>query len=683
MTSPFSLSFRPDVQGLRAIAVALVVLSHAKIPGFAGGFVGVDVFFVLSGYLITGLLVRERASSGTIRYGRFLARRLRRLLPAMLAMLAIVLIAASLLLSAFEARMQTGSAIFAASWTSNFFFAFSEFDYFSALKAKDLFLHTWSLGVEEQFYLLWPWLVLLAFAVTVTRGESPNTRTNLLVLLAVTFATSLAICIYWAANDPVLSFYMMPARGWQFALGSLVYVAAYDCGERVSNAQTIANSALFNAIIAGLGLVLVIGSAVALHEDLTYPGFYALFPSLGAAMIIAAGHGSTATIVGKILASRYFVWVGDRSYSIYLWHWPVLVLGGAYSLTYSPVGLILLVFLIVALASITYRFIELPFWKGRFSNTAPRHAMLVSAFSITLMAGFAQILTLSIHTWSNAAGQHRVEYDARSDLPAIYKEGLICDTWYSSVELTPCETGNLEADHTVVLFGDSIGAQWVALFFRIYAPPDWRVIVLTKSACAIADEEYYYDEIGAMYDVCTEWRESAMQFLEELKPSIVFVGSASEYKLSARQWREGTSRILERLSAVAGDVVLIPGTPALTFDGPTCIEAPYRFSLRLRDSRRECEQALAEETSEVVAGYLTEAAERFDNAQVLNLNDLVCPEQRCAAQRPDGLAVFRDRQHLTNGFVMAQVPEVRRRLDDLQLRASFFGPSAEVASIER
>lgn len=683
MKSPYSLSFRPDVQGLRAIAVALVVLAHAKIPEFAGGFVGVDVFFVLSGYLITGLLVRERVSSGTIRYGQFLARRLRRLLPAMLAMLAIVLISASLLLSAYEARMQTGSAIFAASWTSNFFFAFSEFDYFSALTARDLFLHTWSLGVEEQFYLVWPWLVMLAFVVTAARGQSPNARINLLVLLTVTFATSLALCIYWAAHEPVLGFYMMPARGWQFALGSLVYVAAYNFGERGSKGRTAARSAPFNAMIAGLGLAIIIGSAVVLHEDLTYPGFYALLPSLGAAMVIATGHGSSETIVGKILASRYFVWVGDRSYSIYLWHWPVLVIGGAYGLTQSRLGLGFLMLFSVALAAITYRFIELPFWKGRFSNTAPRQAVLVSAFSITLMVGFAHFLTLSVYGRPDVDRQNWTGYEARSDLPAIYQEGLICDTWYSSAELTPCETGNLEADRTAVLFGDSIGAQWVEMFFRIYAPPDWRVVVLTKSSCAIADEEYYYDRVGGTYDVCTTWRESAMQFLEELSPSIVFVGSASTYNLSASQWRDGTSRILERLSAIAKQVVLIPGTPALTFDGPACMESPYRFSFRLHDSRRECEQALVDESSTVVAGYLADAAERFDNARVLNLNDLVCPEQRCAAQRPDGLVVFRDRQHLTNSFVLAQVDEVQRRLDELQLMASIVGRAAEDASIER
>lgn len=160
-----AISFRQDIQGMRAIAVAIVALAHAGVPGFSGGFVGVDVFFVISGYLITGLLVSERMDTGRVLYGRFLARRLRRLLPALVVMLVIVQLVSRSLLSSYEALMQTGSLINAATWTSNLYFNLAEFNYFATLQAKDLYLHTWSLGVEEQFYLVWPWLVILAFTL--------------------------------------------------------------------------------------------------------------------------------------------------------------------------------------------------------------------------------------------------------------------------------------------------------------------------------------------------------------------------------------------------------------------------------------------------------------------------------------------------------------------------------------
>ena len=681
MTSPYSLTFRPDVQGLRAVAVALVVFAHAKLAGFGGGFVGVDVFFVISGYLITGLLVRECLSSGTIHYGQFLARRLRRLLPALLVMLFVVLVAANLLLSGYETRMQTGSAVFAATWTSNFFFAFSDFDYFDALTARDLFLHTWSLAVEEQFYLIWPWLAILAFAQPASGNAPDYFRKQLLLVLTIVLVASLGLCLYWASSNPVLGFYMMPARGWQFALGSLVYVAGFQWQRGAVSESKFAVSPLVATISAAVGLVMILASAILLHENLTYPGFYALFPSIGAALVIAGGQGGSVTSISRLLNNRILVWIGDRSYSIYLWHWPILILGDSYGLTNNPAAVVLLVAMSVALAAISYRFIELPFWRGRFSKTTPRLAILASALTITLTATFAQNINGWVHDGPTIA-ENQPGQSARSDVPAIYRQGANCDTWYFSANLTPCETAAEEATQTAVLIGDSIGAQWVEMVFRIYAPPDWRVIVLTKSSCAIADEEYYYERLGGNYDICTEWRESAIEYTADLQPDVVFVGSSSTYDFTADQWREGTSRVLSRLTAAAKDVVLIPGTPALTFDGPSCVASPYKFSFRLQDSRRECEEALEKEQSSLVASYLDDAAQRFDNAHVLDLNDLVCPGGRCAAQRPDGLVVFRDNQHLTNSFVLAQVPEVRRRLGQLQLNEEAARDTQKVAAVE-
>jgi peptidoglycan/LPS O-acetylase OafA/YrhL len=681
MSSPYSLTFRPDVQGLRAIAVALVVFAHAKLAGFAGGFVGVDVFFVISGYLITGLLVRERLSSGTIHYGQFLARRLRRLLPALLVMLVVVLVAANLLLSGYETRMQTGSALFAATWTSNFFFAFSDFSYFDALTARDLFLHTWSLAVEEQFYLIWPWLAILAFAQPTSDNGSQYYRRQLLLILTIVFVASLGLCLYWAATNPVLGFYMMPARGWQFALGSLVYVVGFQLQQGQVSESKFAVSAAVANVSAVVGLAMILASAVLLHADLTYPGFYALFPSVGTALVIAAGQGGTFTAISKWLNNRFIVWIGDRSYSLYLWHWPVLILGDSYGLTDSAVAVLLLVVISVVLAAMSYRFVELPFWKGQFSKSTPRVAILVSVLTISLTATFAQNVSSWVHGSPTVVGNEQAHL-ARTDAPAIYQQGANCDTWYFSAELTPCETSAGEATRTAVLIGDSIGAQWVELFFRIYSPPDWRFIVLTKSSCAIADEEYYYERLGGNYDICTEWRESALDYIADVKPDVLFVGSSSTYRFTADQWREGTSRVLSRLTAAARDVVLIPGTPALTFDGPSCVESPYRFSFRLQDSRRECEEALEKEQSKLVAGYLMDAAGRFENAHVLNLNDLVCPENRCAAQKHNGLVVFRDSQHLTNSFVLAQVPEVSSLLAQMRLGEGPADETQKVAAAE-
>lgn len=638
---------------------------HAGVPGFSGGYIGVDVFFVLSGYLITGLLFSEHVSTGRIRYLNFLARRLKRLLPAMLAMLLVVAAIAPVLLSAYETRLQTGSFAFAATWTSNLFFAFDEFDYFAELEQKDLFLHTWSLGIEEQFYVVWPWLLVAAFLVNARMRQAWNPATVLLGFLAGVFVSSLSLCLYWAETQPLLGFYMMPARGWQFALGAAVFAVVHP----LANSHGAGFSRRLGAFrlpagVAGMGLIL--GSAFLLHGRLTYPGFYALFPSFGAAAVLLSGATPGATGVSRLLATRAFVWVGDRSYSLYLWHWPVLLLGDAYGLTSMPVGTALLIAVSVGLSDLSYRLIERPFWKGRLSTATPVRTILLSTLAV-LVAVFTIDRVHEQTVAETAIASSGAVYDPRMDVPDIYTVGFNCDTMHFSAAVEPCASGPADARHTAVLIGDSIGAQWVSLFPEIYAAPDWQVLVLTKSSCAMVDEPLYLEAIKAQYVVCEKWRNAALDYIAELAPDVVFVGMSSNYIFTESQWVDGAARILGRLSPVAANVVVIPGTPTLSFDGPICIEQPYRFVLKLTDSQRDCEERMSRDQTLIVTRYLEAAAARFDNVHVLNLNDLVCPGGRCAAQSEDGLVVFRDHQHLTDAFVAKQVPEVWRRLEDMGL----------------
>jgi len=219
----YRLGYRGDIEGLRAVAILLVVAAHAKFKWLSGGFVGVDVFYVLSGYLITGLLVQEIQTTEGLRFANFYARRLRRLLPALLLMLAVVCIVGRLLLAAGDQPEQASAAGSAALWLSNFHFAFSRMDYFAPGTETNLFLHTWSLGVEEQFYLLWPLLLVLAMGAWDGAKAPPSTRRLRWVMIAA-FVFSFILSFYWTSAAPQLAFYMMPSRAWQFALGALVFL---------------------------------------------------------------------------------------------------------------------------------------------------------------------------------------------------------------------------------------------------------------------------------------------------------------------------------------------------------------------------------------------------------------------------------------------------------------------------
>jgi peptidoglycan/LPS O-acetylase OafA/YrhL len=660
---PLSLTFRRDIQGLRAIAVALVLLSHGGVAGFEGGFIGVDVFFVLSGYLITGLLIEESLSTGSIRYGQFLARRLRRLLPAMLVMLLVVLVVASIVLTAFEMRMQARSFPYAATWISNFFFAFVERDYFVALQENDLFLHTWSLGVEEQFYLLWPWLVLLLAGFKATDARRPARGRAIVAALAVICAVSFAVCVLLTEKVPLLAFYMMPARIWQFALGAVVYVGLHIA----SDPERLAASPRVGLTAAAAGALLVLGAATLLDGEISYPGWYALAPSVGAALIIAGGTAGELNAVTRLLGKQPMVWVGDRSYSIYLWHWPVLIVGGSLGIARSFAGLVALVSLTLALAALSYRYIERPFWKGRYRNAAPRRVMLAATLSIAFCILPFNLLGRHVYD-TNASIGNQQGYDPRMDADSrVYAEGRGCDTWHFAAYLVPCPLGNRDGTRLAFLVGDSIGAQWSPLVSSLLSDSSWQIIVLTKSSCAIVDRIWHYDVVGGDYVVCAEWRNRVLRYIDEVSPDIVFIGSASTYRFTRSDWVDGTAGILDRVAAAAGSVVLLPGTPALSFDGPSCLEDPWRFSFRLVEGERECEETRTDERPETVAAYLGEAARAYDNVVVLNLIDLVCPGGRCAASTPEGVAVFRDNQHLTASFALSLVPAARERLASLGL----------------
>ena len=510
----------------------------------------------------------------------------------------------------------------------------------------------------------------LSFVLAPTSSKPDRDYRSLFIVIAVIFVIGIGLCLYWSQTRPLLSFYMMPSRGWQFVLGASVFAYSHRSRLGWSGDTGIFHSTTARRLAGILGLILIISSAVLLHAELNYPGYYALFPSFGAALLIHAGTGMEAPAVSRMLAGRAFVWLGDRSYSLYLWHWPVLLLGGSFGLSEQPAGIAALIGIAILLAVASYHWIERPFWKGRFSAASPRLVTLTSALVMVVTFGLSQSLSTVVFKDAETFADH-VDRDPRADAPDIFVAGLKCDSWYHSSEVVPCGTGNSNAKYTAVLIGDSIGTQWASLLPEIYKEPDWQVLVLAKSACAIADLEYYYKPAGGIYDVCTEWRNRSIEYIEKLQPDIVFIGSSSTNSFSESEWVGGTERVIAKLASTAQHVVIIPGTPTLSFDGPSCLKEPYRFTSRLRDSQYICEEALTNTASDDVATYLGRAASTIPNAHILNLNDLVCPGRRCAARSRDGLTIFRDNQHLTASFVVAQVPVVLSRLNSIGLGPSY------------
>jgi peptidoglycan/LPS O-acetylase OafA/YrhL len=630
-----SLGFRADIEGLRAIAILLVVAAHAKVPGLAGGFVGVDVFFVLSGYLISSLLVGEYLSSGRVGLVAFYARRFRRLLPALLVMLLLSSIAALFILSSSEQIAQSMAAASAALWLSNFHFAFAELDYFGGDAEKNLFLHTWSLGVEEQFYLLWPLLIISVFAVSrrLARGaEISFLKWSMTAIVVLSFTISLRLL----ESSPELAFYMMPSRAWQFALGALAWLCF--------RSESVYSQRLIFAL-GWLGLGLIVSAALLLDGHAAYPGFWSLLPSLGTALVLVAGSAQVPNGVGQWLSINVLQSIGRVSYSWYLWHWPILLLGIVLMGSGSAMSRVFLVVLSLFIAILSYRLVEAPVRGYGRLIAVPRVSIYVAVLMMLGASLLGDRWTRLAQEWVNNPQQVRF-LAAKKDRPAIYAMG--CDDWFSSAEVKFCAFGRVDAPRTVVLMGDSIGAQWFPAVERIFGGADWRILVLTKSACPMVDEYVFYHRIRREYVECAEWRQRALLKLVDIEPDVLVLGSSTSYSFTKKQWIDGTSRVLERVADHVGAIYLIRGTPSLSFDGVDCLSNKYASPLRIVRNV-SCDTPVNKSSGEIWS-WLAVAAASYANVRALDMNDEVCPKGICSAEL-GGKIVFRDSSHLAAGFV--------------------------------
>lgn len=529
-TREYRLGYRGDIEGLRAIAILLVVAAHARVSWLAGGFVGVDVFFVLSGYLITGVLLREIEKDGHLRFANFYARRFRRLLPALLVTLVCTSLVAAVVLAPGEQGGQATAAATAALWLSNLHFAFAKLDYFSPGAGSNLFLHTWSLGVEEQFYLVWPALMIWVLG---TRGSEGNRKQRLKITMFAIAIASLAGCLVLTRTAPQMAFYLMPLRAWQFAAGALVWLY-FDYAKSVN-----ADSGVPTAVepwIGWVGLGLIVAAALCFDTNMAYPGWRALLPTAGAAALIVAGVRGAERGAPRMLSWRPLQAIGRVSYSWYLWHWPVLLLGGALIATDHALYRAALVALSFLLAVSSYKWIESPIRRQPRLLVRPAITVL-SAVALMVVANVMCIAWFNATgAWQNQPNQQRYA-KARVDAPIIYAMG--CDDWYHSDRVRACVFGPADARHTAVLMGDSVGAQWFPAIAAIFNRPDWRLVVLTKSSCPMVDEPIFYPRIGREYTECATWRNRALQQVAAARPDVVILGSvqtADFTQTQRRQW---------------------------------------------------------------------------------------------------------------------------------------------------
>jgi peptidoglycan/LPS O-acetylase OafA/YrhL len=639
------ISFRQDIEGLRGIAVLLVVAFHCGVPHITGGFIGVDVFFVLSGYLITGMLVAEIRTTGKLNLAEFYARRIRRLLPASALMLAVTLLTSALILGPEELALAGRAGRAAALYMSNIFFSTNTANYFGPDVKSNPLLHTWSLAVEEQFYLFWPLLILLGL-----RGWR-STRAFVAIEAAIT-AISLGGCIWWTSLGGTFAFYELPARAWEFGIGGLVVLIPRG-KLKLSPGSWI--------VLGWLALFTVLGSAALIVGDADFPGWIALIPVLGTAAALVAGAECPNRGPGVLLDSAPLERLGKLSYSWYLWHWPFLVLAQCLSPGISMNGKIAVALAALGMAAITHQLLENPI---RF------HPYLLGRPALSVgLAGVVTVVSMSAAFLSLRVAGRLADMPGMKKIAAAWDDDIAalprgqCDTRWQSSAVKICVFGDPQSATNVVLFGDSHAIQWFNPLRSVVESHGWKLTTVVKSGCPAADIGPV--QYGANFArTCVEWRSAAIGRIAQMHPSLVFAGSAAvhvgtrgRFGVSVVEWQKGTRRTLDSFSKAGLEVAAMRDNPIPSFDVPLCVA---RF-LRRSGIAGGCEMERSAVLDPAIFEAERAAAYNLPRIHFIDLTDQFCHDKVCWAVE-GGDVMYHDDNHLSGRATARLAPVLESQL---------------------
>ena len=610
-----------QIQGLRALAAILVTLFHAK--WVSGGFIGVDIFYVISGFLITGLLLREIDRSGTINFKEFYSRRFKRLLPTSFFVLAITAVVSWMLIPA-TMRTSLGRDVIAASlYVSNYLFAWWQADYQNLDATPSPVIHYWSLAVEEQFYLVWPLLILLFF----TLSKYLKNRMVLTYLVATITLASFIFSIYQTENSPIWAFYSLPTRAWELGLGALLVL--------VPPFKT-------RKFIGLIGFVLLIISAFLFNESTPFPGLNAALPVIGTVLLIATIN-SWPPFLNDVANSRISQWLGEISYPLYLWHWPLLVLPSTYFARPLEVyERLLAIAATILLADLTHRFIEEPYRNKKILPILVyKKAAYVTGISVFMGAVIMFTNSDKIDISGIKGAVSLAQIKAR---PQIYDDG--CHANYAQTKSGKCEYGKLDSDKTMVLYGDSHAAQWFPALIEIANRSGYKLISLTKSACPSV-ETVRRDQGGFKMSRCVQWRENTIKRIQDIEPDVLIMSSFQyfaqppQFNDRTQWWNEGQRKLLNQVKNSSPHLIYITDTPHPTRDIPACLS---NYSIT------ECNTSERSKNLSI-PGF-----------KVIDPNPWLCSNV-CPAVK-DGVVAYRDASHISVDISLALIPRLTQALRD-------------------
>lgn len=691
---------RRDIEGLRAIAVAAVIAFHAGLGRTDGGYVGVDVFFVISGFLITSLLVRERSSTGSISLRIFYARRVRRLLPMSALVAVLTAIAARAWLEPLRIQNVATDLRGVATFSVNFVFAGRGADYLQSTLPPSPLQHYWSLAVEEQFYVFWPVLVMLAC------WRARHVVARVATLSVVMALGSFAACMLTMTSAQPWAFFSPHTRAFELAAGGIVATVPLARRSLVRHLEAA----------AGWAGLLAIGACVLVFDENTrFPGPWALLPVLATMCVLRSGDESGW---GPQLLLRLspLQWLGSRSYSAYLWHWPVLIIvpaiaGDALTLTQR----VACVVITLGLSELSYRVVENPIHRNRLLVGTRAGALAVSLIVIVVgssvltgnnvpaLATSVEATTPTIGSQTSTTvgssetsipGQVTTTVPSTPVLPglvgpidaitqamsnnvvpsnitpklsaAVLDESRIyknnCHTSFSSTVQKNCVFGNKEGSVVVGLYGDSHAAEWFPTLEKVALKRGWKLITYTKRGCPPAEIPTFSRVLGHNYTQCEPWRRNVLAKMEKDNVQVVLVAhfdrllsAANRLPVWPRDWRIGLQGTIDELKKRNIVPILVQDSPYPGQDIPTCLSANLT-------NVSQCSPIRSNAIRQDIHDMRRELAVKND-VQLLETTDWFCTDTVCPAV-VGNLLVYRDDNHISAKFAEFLAPLMDAALNE-------------------
>jgi peptidoglycan/LPS O-acetylase OafA/YrhL len=660
---PDNRTFRPDIEGLRAIAVVLVLLNHAGLALFSGGYVGVDVFFVLSGFLITGLLLREIETTGRVSLVNFYARRARRLLPASALVLAVTVLASYRFIGGNRADRIAEDARWSALFASNFRFIEQGTDYLDARLPPSPLQHFWSLAVEEQFYFVWPALMMLVAVL----GSRSTLRTRLSFVLTGIILSSLAWSYHQTAVDGTTAYFSPFTRASELAAGALLAVGLRSVHRL---------PARIGPWLSWAGIAGIIGASLLYSNATPFPGVAILLPVTASMLVIVGGTIAPNRGAETLLRRRPFQLTGKISYSLYLWHWPLLVIGAAWAgrdlSVPENLGLCLVA---VALSAITYLIVEDPVRNSTRLRSAP-------AFASVAVGAALVVLSFGFFGWmlsSQGGGERTVSGSTAIEIPstlvvlqavadgaqvtswpqqpprirnqAYSKE---CDVTRKDTTSNLCVHGDPNGDRTVVVYGDSHANMWIPALDIIGRQEHIRIIQIAKPGCPPADFPIYSGTLKREYTECAAYRDWAIQQIRTIQPDMIIIsGAFKDVKAWVdgepngdeveRLWQEGLASTLDQLVPLAQDVIVLGDMAYPAEPGIDCLTAHA-------DNVTAC-NTIRSDAVFAEHNRLEETTAEAHGARYIDIIPWFCTDSTCPAV-VGGLTTHRDAYHVAENYVV-------------------------------